>query len=130
MVGGLPEEVAASRDLTKGEEVGSRIEFAGYVEPWRVQDYLTRARVGVCPLDPDVSIISERFTSPLKLLEMMAHGVPVVASDVPSTRSIVTHGETAWLVSPGILPPWPAASGHCSTTGRSRSDWRPRPGSA
>jgi glycosyltransferase involved in cell wall biosynthesis len=101
VVGGLPEEVAASRALARDDEIESRIDFTGFVEPWRVQDYLARARVGVCPLEPDASIISERFTSPLKLLEMMAQGVPVVASDLPVTRAIVTHGESAVLVRPG-----------------------------
>ena len=101
VVGGLPGDVLASRGLTRGDDVGSRIDFTGFVEPWRVRDYLARARVGVCPLEPDASIVSERFTSPLKLLEMMAHGVPVVASDLPVTRAIVTHGESALLVRPG-----------------------------
>jgi glycosyltransferase involved in cell wall biosynthesis len=98
VVGGSPEEVAASRDLIRGDEVESRIDFTGFIEPWRVRAYLGRARVGVCPLPVGTSITSDQFTSPLKLLEMMAYRVPVVASDVPPTRSIVIHGETAWLV--------------------------------
>jgi glycosyltransferase involved in cell wall biosynthesis len=100
VLGGSPEEVAASRRLIGSDEVGSRIDFTGYVEPSHVPAYLARARVGVCPLPVNTSITSDRFTSPLKLLEMMAYRVPVVASDVPPTRSVVTHGETAWLVPP------------------------------
>ena len=44
---------------------------------------------------------SAYFTSPLKLFEYMAASVPIVATDLPSIREIVSHGETAWLVSPG-----------------------------
>jgi glycosyltransferase involved in cell wall biosynthesis len=98
VVGGSPAEVAACRELARAHVELSRTDFTGFVEPGRVQDYLRRSRVGVCPLPLGTSVTSEQFTSPLKLLQMMAYGVPVVASDVPAIRDIVTHGETAWLV--------------------------------
>jgi glycosyltransferase involved in cell wall biosynthesis len=31
----------------------------------------------------------------------MAAGRAIVASDLPSTREVLRHGETAWLVAPG-----------------------------
>jgi glycosyltransferase involved in cell wall biosynthesis len=40
-------------------------------------------------------------TSPLKLFEYMAAGVPIVASDLPSLREIIRHGENGWLVEAG-----------------------------
>ena len=41
------------------------------------------------------------FMSPLKIFEYMAAAVPIVASDLPSIREILRHGENAWLVEPG-----------------------------
>jgi glycosyltransferase involved in cell wall biosynthesis len=38
---------------------------------------------------------------PLSLLEAMAAGRPVIASQIPGNREAVTHGETGWLVPPG-----------------------------
>lgn len=38
---------------------------------------------------------------PLKLFEYMAASVPMVASDLPSIRDVLRHGENAWLVEPG-----------------------------
>ena len=41
------------------------------------------------------------FASPLKLFEYMAAGTPIVATDLPSIREILRHGENGWLVEPG-----------------------------
>ena len=30
----------------------------------------------------------------------MACGIPVVATDIPGTRELITHGRTGWLVPP------------------------------
>lgn len=43
---------------------------------------------------------SRYYTSPLKLFEYMAAGVPIVASDLPSHREVIRHGENGWLVKP------------------------------
>lgn len=37
---------------------------------------------------------------PNAVMEAMAHGKPVVASNVDGTRELVAHGETGWLVEP------------------------------
>jgi glycosyltransferase involved in cell wall biosynthesis len=43
---------------------------------------------------------SAYYTSPLKLFEYMAAGVPIVASDLPSNREVIRHGQNGWLVEP------------------------------
>jgi glycosyltransferase involved in cell wall biosynthesis len=40
------------------------------------------------------------FMSPLKIFEYIAAGVPVVATDLPSIREVLHHGQNAWLVKP------------------------------
>ena len=72
----------------------------GRVSPAAVAAAMSRARVGVCPLPARVSAVSERYTSPMKILEMWRHGVAVVASDLPSVRNLVSDGVDGVLVPP------------------------------
>jgi glycosyltransferase involved in cell wall biosynthesis len=44
---------------------------------------------------------SAYYTSPMKLFEYLAAGTPIIASDLPSIREVLRHGENAWLVEPG-----------------------------
>jgi glycosyltransferase involved in cell wall biosynthesis len=43
---------------------------------------------------------SAYYTSPLKLFEYMAAGVPIVATKLPATNEVLRHGENGWLVRP------------------------------
>ena len=65
-----------------------RILFMGRVSPHEVPKYLVASDVLVLP-NKTGDIISEKFTSPMKLFEYMASGVPIVASDVPSIAEIL-----------------------------------------
>ena len=56
------------------------------------------AAVAVVPL-PD-NLMARYFTSPLKLFDYMAAGVPIVASDLPSIREVLTDGDNALLMPP------------------------------
>jgi glycosyltransferase involved in cell wall biosynthesis len=47
--------------------------------------------------------------SPLKLFEAMASGRPIIASDIPSIREIIRHGENGLLVSSGDRDAWVSA---------------------
>ena len=74
------------------------------------------------------SAISERYTSPLKLFEYLTLGRPIVASDLPAIREVLTDGRTALLVPPGDPPALAArAAGASPPTRRSRPRWARRP---
>ncbi|MCL4475439.1 MAG: glycosyltransferase family 4 protein [Nitrospirae bacterium] len=93
--GGRIEEL---KQLARSEGVAGRVEFAGAVPRTVIQDYLSRSKVAVLPNIPSVP---SQFSSPLKLFEYMAYGIPIVASDMPAFQEILTHGRNAILVEPG-----------------------------
>ncbi|NJN16613.1 MAG: glycosyltransferase family 4 protein [Oscillochloris sp.] len=89
IVGGSPAEIAPFRRLAEDLGVDARITFTGFVPPAEVEPLYRRARVGVCPLPQGESAIADQYTSPLKVLAMMAHGSPIVATDVAPLREIL-----------------------------------------
>ncbi len=86
------------KELARSEGVADRVEFVGPVPRRIIQEYLSRARVAVLPNVPSAP---SQFSSPLKLFEYMASGIPVVASDMPTFQEVLTHGKNAVLVTPG-----------------------------
>jgi glycosyltransferase involved in cell wall biosynthesis len=85
--------------LARDLEISERVAFRGYVPPTKLDEERRAADVFVVPLAD--STMSRHFTSPLKLFEAMAAGRPIVASDLPSIREVLTDGSNALLVPPG-----------------------------
>lgn len=78
-------------------DAGSRVEFVGAVAPDDVPRLLARMDVGTAPY----ADAQDCYFSPLKVLEYMAAGLPVVASDAGQVREMVAHERTGLLVAPG-----------------------------
>lgn len=90
--------LVAARALARQVGVQDRVELLGFVPHVDVRSRLEGARAGVVPL-PD-RLMSRYFTSPLKVFDYMAAGVPVVASDLPALREVLVDGQNALLVEP------------------------------
>jgi len=99
VIGGSPESKPAFDAHVESEGVADRIATHGVLPPAQVPPLLQRAHVAILP-NSSRSEVSSMFTSPLKMFEYMAAGVPIVASDVPAIRQVLRHGENAWLVPP------------------------------
>jgi phosphatidylinositol alpha-mannosyltransferase len=90
-VAGQGPQTAALREATRGDD---RIEWLGRISEPEKLSRLRAADVFCAP-----SIEGESFG--LVLLEGMAAGVPVVASDLPGYRKVARDGSDARLVPPG-----------------------------
>lgn len=99
IVGGSADRHAeALRALAEREGVLGRIDFTGFLPHRDVAPAIAGADAAAVPL-PD-NPMARYFTSPLKLFEYMAAGLPIVASDLPSLREVLRHGQNALLVPP------------------------------
>lgn len=85
------EALAAARGLT------DRVTFAGAVSHDDVPTYVAGMDVAVAPYPA----LDHFYFSPLKVLEYMAAGRPVVASDLGQIRELLTDDVSGCLVPPG-----------------------------
>ena len=104
IIGGHPGEADRQRvqKLIDSLQMSARVTITGLVAQREVVPRLTAADVLVLP--NTASAISERYTSPLKLFEYLTLGRPIIASDLPAIREVLTDGRTALLVPPGDAP--------------------------
>jgi glycosyltransferase involved in cell wall biosynthesis len=94
LVGGIPEMITAMRARLAAEP---NMHVVGWAPPAQVPLYLAAADVLALP-NSGREAISSRYTSPLKLFEYMAAERPIVASDLPALREVLTDGANALLV--------------------------------
>lgn len=100
VAGGSPEEVERYRRRARELGIGERVRFLGRRPPSEIPSLAARARVGVCPLPVRRGPVSARYTSSLKLLEMLAAGLPVVATTAPPVTALVADEREALLARP------------------------------
>lgn len=97
VVGGNPaERLAELQERAAALGILERVRFLGQRPRQETLEIVARARAALVPLDPEFAE-GDRYTFPLKLLEAMMLGVPVVAADSPAIRTFVTEGRDALL---------------------------------
>jgi len=95
---GPDEHVADLRHLAAERDVADRVEWLGLVPHDEVPALLRAADVAVSPL---ADIESYRVSYPAKLLEYLAAGCLVVATDIEPHRLLIEDGENGYLHDPG-----------------------------
>ena len=79
-------------------QTGGRLHVLPAVPPEELLDWVASADVVAMPIQP--TTLNHRLTTPNKLFEAMAAGVPVVASDLPGMASIVRETGCGVLCDP------------------------------
>jgi glycosyltransferase involved in cell wall biosynthesis len=92
-MGGVDQELATF----KKKYASGRAHVIGFQPREKIAALLKSADVLVLPNSANPKI-SALYTSPLKLFQYMASGVPIVASDLPSIREILTDENAFWFL--------------------------------
>ncbi|QLH82644.1 glycosyltransferase family 4 protein [Halosimplex pelagicum] len=92
--GGDDDYMASLRERARDLGIDDRVTWLGIVPHEEIPDVLADSDVAVSPL---ADIESYRISFPAKLLEYMASGTPVVATDIPAHRRLVEPGENGLL---------------------------------
>jgi len=95
VVGDGPERVAIEAMLAR-ENLQSVVHFTGAVLPEEIPSLLGAMDTAVAPYPADLKF----YFSPLKVVEYMAAGLPVVVSDLGQLSRLVEHGKTGLLCVP------------------------------
>jgi len=98
LVGGSDSDIQFYKNLADSLGVLSRVRFVGKVSHNEIPTYLKACDVLVAPF-PENEHYSY-FMSPLKIFEYMASKRPMVVSDLPSIREVLSENN-AMLVTPG-----------------------------
>ncbi|MEM7306895.1 MAG: glycosyltransferase [Planctomycetota bacterium] len=96
IAGGMDADVHRVAALAEGLD---NVRLDGFQPPARMPLYLAAGDLGVVP-NRSKPAISARYTSPLKVFEALAAGLPLVASDLPSLRDVLAPDRDAALVAP------------------------------
>ncbi len=83
---------------------GTRVTFTGHVPHVDVPALLAECHAAAVPYAD-----SRSYFSPIKLIEAMAVGLPVIASATGPCREMISHGEDGLLVPPGNADAFAAA---------------------
>ena len=87
-----------SRITHHASRITHHVTCFGWVPAETLPSYFALADVAVYPFD---DTLVNRTKCSVKLLDLLAAGVPVVAEAVGQNCEIIRHGETGWLVGPG-----------------------------
>lgn len=102
VIGGpTDEDLAPYRRMATDLGVVSRVRFVSWLDRESLFERVRRARVAVHPIAGRESREWRLFTCPLKIVEAMALGTPVVSTDLPAIRELIEHDVNGVLVEPG-----------------------------
>ena len=85
--------------LAEKMEIADKIVWNLRIGQSEVQDWLQGASISLAPLtECERNLV--QGCCPIKIVESMAAGVPVIASNMPVTQELIEHNITGWLVRP------------------------------
>ena len=94
----VPAVVDGLKTLAQRLGVADLIEWKGFVPHGQIPQILDTCHVGLSPLP---ALRAYEVSSPAKVVEYLAMGKAVIATDILAHRTIIHHGENGLLIPPG-----------------------------
>ncbi len=99
LIGGRHErEIEPVTRIAEELKITDRMKITGWISFADVQNYLEKATVGILPLKD--TFYNRHLTAPSKLFDYIAHGMPVIASDLPAIRDIDKFNNSLIYIKP------------------------------
>lgn len=109
--------------LAQRAGVATAIDYRGWMEPEAIPTLLATADIALVPLD---DTLINRARCSVKLLELMAMGLPIIAGRVGAVSEYIADGQSGLLVAPGD----PGALAHATVLLLEQATLRHRLGTA
>lgn len=87
-------------DLIKELKLEDRVEITGWLDKVEVSKKLKKLKIGIVPLAD--TFFNRYLTSPMKIFDYFSYGIPVIATDLPPNREIITE-ECGVFYKPGDI---------------------------
>jgi len=97
-IGGKGEQETAFRKMINDLELDSQVHYLGWVDPGDVYRWIRSCDVGIVPLRNTRQLAG---TIANKLFDFMLCGKPVLVSDLPPMKRIVTDEKCGWIFGAG-----------------------------
>ncbi len=111
IAGGTSELVAQWKEKLAVENI-KNIVLYGFIENKDADKWYKAFDIFLLPLLSNIYVGGGakkdigKWISPLKLFEAMAYGKTIIASDLPTLREVVSHGEDGFLINPEDIEKW------------------------
>lgn len=110
LVGGLKEDIDYWKSYSENFNLDN-IFFYGFIPPNETNKYRNSFDIFLAPYENKVSTFggkegdTSKFMSPLKIFEYMSHNKPIIVSDLPVIREVLSE-KNSILVKPDNLQAW------------------------
>ncbi|MBK7980208.1 MAG: glycosyltransferase [Ignavibacteriae bacterium] len=93
IIGGKTEfEVEETKNIISNYYNPDYVKITGWINKKEMSEYLAKTAIGIIPLEN--TFFNKYLTSPLKLFDYYSFCIPVIASDLPSTRELIIEAKT------------------------------------
>jgi glycosyltransferase involved in cell wall biosynthesis len=97
LIGGKTnKEISYVNEIAQRYDYQDKIKITGWIDKKSMSEYLSLVKVGVVSLTD--TFFNHYITSPLKILDYYSYGIPIISTDLPTTRELIIENETGLFI--------------------------------